>query len=148
MLKRTLTARQWTALVVLMVGVATVQLANTSPSSDNKTPSDISLIPPQNKLLGFTAAVCACLLSGFAGVYFEKILKGSDITLWMRQVQLAIMSIPLAVISCYTSDYSSVTTNGFFHGYDAFVWFLVAQQSCGGLLVALVVKYADNILKG
>ena len=38
--------------------------------------------------------------------------------------------------------------SGFLHGYDNFVWFTVAQNALGGLLVAVVVKYADNILKG
>ena len=41
-----------------------------------------------------------------------------------------------------------IADNGFFHGYDNFVWFTVAQNALGGLLVAVVVKYADNILKG
>ena len=29
-----------------------------------------------------------------------------------------------------------------------FVIYLVVLQACGGLLVAIVVKYADNLLKG
>ena len=33
-------------------------------------------------------------------------------------------------------------------GYDLFVWYLVALNAIGGLIVAVVVKYADNILKG
>ena len=36
---------------------------------------------------------------------------------------------------------------GFFYGYDLFVVYLVALNATGGLLVAVVVKYADNILK-
>ena len=37
---------------------------------------------------------------------------------------------------------------GFFHGYDLFVIYVVMLNAMGGLLVAVVVKYADNILKG
>jgi len=36
----------------------------------------------------------------------------------------------------------------FLHGFDGTVWILVATQSLGGLLVAAIIKYADNVLKG
>jgi solute carrier family 35 (UDP-sugar transporter), member A1/2/3 len=39
-------------------------------------------------------------------------------------------------------------TNGFFFGYDNVVWAIVLLQAFSGLVVAVVVKYADNILKG
>jgi hypothetical protein len=50
----------------------------------------------QNPLIGFAAVVVSCLISGFAGVYFEKILKGSDVSVWMRNIQLALIAIPIA----------------------------------------------------
>ena len=84
---------------------------------------------------------------GFAGVYFEKILKGSDVSVWMRNVQLAILSVPMGLVTSYLKDGAKIADNGFFHGYDNFVWFTVAQNALGGLLVAVVVKYDDNILK-
>ena len=40
-----------------------------------------------------------------------------------------------------------ISEKGFYVGYDSFVWFTVVQNALGGLLVAVVVKYADNILK-
>ena len=40
-----------------------------------------------------------------------------------------------------------VFERGFFHGYDGLVATVVFLQAAGGLLVAAVVKYADNILK-
>jgi len=70
-LRKSLYPTQWLALIVLVLGVVLVQLANTD------SPVVAEGAPPQNRLIGFSAALCACLLSGFAGIYFEKILKGN-----------------------------------------------------------------------
>lgn len=75
-------------------------------------------------------------------------LKGADISVWMRNVQLSLLSLPFGLITCIINDHSSIASKGFFVGYDFFVWYLVVLQAGGGLLVAMVVKYADNILKG
>lgn len=139
-LRKQLRGTQWVALVLLTLGVALVQLSAT----DKGSTSDAG----QNRVLGCTAAIAACCCSGFAGIYFEKILKGSDVSVWVRNVQLSFLSIPLGVMTSLVNDYSNVTEKGFFHGYDAYVWYLVVLNAVGGLLVALVVKYADNILKG
>ncbi|KAG8181900.1 hypothetical protein JTE90_026059 [Oedothorax gibbosus] len=94
------------------------------------------------------AIVAACCLSGFAGVYFEKILKGSEVTVWMRNIQLCVSSIPLGLGSVFFVNYSEVSEKGFFYGYNELVWTVILLQAIGGLVVAVVVKYADNILKG
>merc|ERR1712156_1062696 len=142
MLNKKLISTQWLSLLILIAGVAMVQL------SDVKESKSSANVAEQSKVVGFTAALSACCLSGFAGVYFEKILKGSDVSVWMRNVQLALLSVPMGLITSYVSDGAKIADNGFFHGYDNFVWFTVAQNALGGLLVAVVVKYADNILKG
>jgi len=142
MLNKKLISTQWISLLILIAGVAMVQL------SDVKESKSSANVAEQSKMLGFTAALSACCLSGFAGVYFEKILKGSDVSVWMRNVQLAMLSVPMGLVTSYVSDGAKISEHGFFHGYDNFVWFTVAQNALGGLLVAVVVKYADNILKG
>lgn len=57
------------------MGVAMVQLSSSPPP----TVTNLNA-PPQSRLIGFSAALAACFISGFAGIYFEKMLKGSDIS--------------------------------------------------------------------
>uniref|UniRef100_U5ESQ4 Putative udp-galactose transporter n=1 Tax=Corethrella appendiculata TaxID=1370023 RepID=U5ESQ4_9DIPT len=149
-LRRKLLSTQWIALVFLLMGVAFVQLAQTDTSSVTAATKHQTMPANsnQNRLLGFSAALGACFLSGFAGIYFEKMLKGADISVWMRNVQLSLLSIPFGLLTCFVSDSRKIFDNGFFYGYDLFIWYLVVLQAGGGLLVAVVVKYADNILKG
>ncbi|XP_017870409.1 PREDICTED: UDP-N-acetylglucosamine transporter [Drosophila arizonae] len=159
-LRRKLFNTQWGALVLLVLGIVLVQLAQTDGGSGvgGATGNAISTAasatltsaeaPAQNRMLGLWAALGACFLSGFAGIYFEKILKGAEISVWMRNVQLSLLSIPFGLLTCFVNDASRIYNFGFFHGYDVFVWYLVLLQAGGGLIVAVVVKYADNILKG
>jgi len=141
MLGKKLIPSQWLSLVLLICGVAAVQLSDVKETGSHGAPD-------QSKVLGFSAALTACFLSGFAGVYFEKILKGSDVSVWMRNVQLALFGVPMGLITTYLKDGANIGEKGFLFGYDNFVWFTVIQNALGGLLVAVVVKYADNILKG
>nr|CAG4645645.1 EOG090X098P [Lynceus sp. MCZ IZ 141354] len=140
-LNKKLLSTQWFSLLLLMAGVILVQLV------ESESPKSIDGIE-QNRLVGFSAALAACVFSGFAGIYFEKILKGSDISVWMRNIQLSFLSLPFGLFTCLVSDWKQIHDKGFLFGYDAFIWYLIMLQACGGLLVAMVVKYADNILKG
>jgi len=55
---------------VLICGVALVQL------SDSKETGVTSVA--QDRVKGFAAALSSSVLSGLAGIYFEKILKGAS----------------------------------------------------------------------
>lgn len=41
-----------------------------------------------SQVVGLVAVLVACCSSGFAGVYFEKILKESKQSVWVRNIQL------------------------------------------------------------
>ncbi|KAJ1095464.1 hypothetical protein NDU88_000627 [Pleurodeles waltl] len=140
MLKKSLSRLQWVSLVLLFTGVAIVQLEQTG--SKKVQAAD------QNYLVGLVAVIVSCLSSGFAGVYFEKILKGSSASVWLRNVQLGIFGTSLGLLGMWYNDGAEVAERGFFFGYTPCVWTVIFNQAFGGLLVAVVVKYADNILKG
>lgn len=102
----------------------------------------------QNYTVGLVAVVISCMSSGFAGVYFEKILKGSSASVWLRNVQLGVFGTVLGMLGLWWNDGAAIAERGFLFGYTGMVWCVIFNQAFGGLLVAVVVKYADNILKG
>ncbi|KAH9258904.1 hypothetical protein BASA81_002968 [Batrachochytrium salamandrivorans] len=140
-LKRVLTIRHWRALLVLFVGVALVQLSTMQTTGKGGQGDPIK---------GLIAVAIAVLCSGLSGVWFERILKTTSGSIWVRNIQLSLISLVLAVgsIAMQSHDRRQVAEFGLLQGYSALVWSVVGVQSFGGLLVAVVVKYADNILKG
>ncbi|KAF2089405.1 nucleotide-sugar transporter [Saccharata proteae CBS 121410] len=200
LLGRTLSLRKWLSLVLLMLGIAIVQI----PSGDEAVSmdtlrdesqrffwprsieelrdlgsstakqlmrrsveatvaitkrsatyegieEDVAMQHPQlNASLGLLAVIVACVLSGLAGVYFEKILKESTTpaSLWVRNVQLSFYSLfPALFLGVAFVDGEDITRYGFFVGYNWVVWAAIIMQAFGGVVVALVVQYADNIAK-
>uniref|UniRef100_A0A4W4FAR2 Solute carrier family 35 member A3b n=1 Tax=Electrophorus electricus TaxID=8005 RepID=A0A4W4FAR2_ELEEL len=134
---------QWLSLLILMTGVVLVQW-----------PSDLTLVPELENLsagtqfMGLLAVLVACFSSGFAGVYFEKILKESKQCVWIRNIQLGLFGLAFGLTGVFAYDGDRVLTGGFLQGYNSITWIVVLLQALGGLVIAAVIKYADNILKG
>ncbi|OLY85096.1 UDP-galactose transporter [Smittium mucronatum] len=143
LLKTILGAVKWTSLFMLTAGIALVQLDSTSST---QTPS--AKTGTINKFQGLVAVGFACLLSGLSGVYFELVLKTTSKSVWLRNVQLSLYSLVPATLGILLVDGSDISKNGFFYGYTIWTFGAIMCQSLGGLVVAVVVKYADNILKG
>ncbi|KAL7269975.1 UDP-galactose transporter Gms1 [Rhizina undulata] len=162
MLHRSLSIKKWISLVLLTAGVAIVQIPPPSSTPPEEAADsvqarsatyegihgDTSLEPQMNRSLGLTAVVIACMISGLAGVYFEKVLKGSSATLWVRNIQLSFYSLfPAFFIGVVFKDGKEIMERGFFDGYNGVVWTAIAFQAAGGIVVALCVNFADNIAK-
>lgn len=169
MLHRSLSLKKWISLLLLTAGVAIVQLpspggstaAASTQSSDSTDANhqrrsatyegihgDNSAEPEMNRTIGLIAVAIACTISGLAGVYFEKVLKGSSTTLWVRNIQLSFYSLfPAFFIGVVFKDGSGIVQRGFFDGYNGVVWTAIAFQAAGGIVVALCVNFADNIAK-
>ncbi|XP_003383398.1 PREDICTED: UDP-N-acetylglucosamine transporter-like [Amphimedon queenslandica] len=143
LLRKQILKSQWLALGMLTLAVALVQWPSGGSESSTNTNSTNSM-----KLVGLVAVLLACVSSGFSGVYFEKMLKGSETSIWIRNIQLGILGLVFGLMAVFVTDYNKVMKDGFFQGYNIVVWTVIALQALGGLIVATVIKYADNILKG
>jgi UDP-sugar transporter A1/2/3 len=144
LLQRKFSLQKWLSLVLLTAGVAVVQISGSGDSHTNTQNSDDA---SKNRMIGLVAVLCAACTSGFSGVYFEKILKGSSTSLWVRNVQMGLPSTIIAYLTVFFKDAKEVGEIGFLGGYTPIVWTVVTVQAVGGLIVAVVVRYADNVLK-
>ncbi|XP_074990887.1 UDP-galactose translocator isoform X2 [Calonectris borealis] len=145
LLGTSLSRLQWLSLALLFAGVALVQAEQVRAPPGGPPPPPG---PPQSYAVGLAAVAASCLSSGFAGVYFERLLKTRGGSIWVRNVQLGAVGTAVGLAAMLAAEGSAVAALGFFYGYNPAVWAVVVNQAAGGLLVAVVVRYADNILKG
>jgi len=141
MLKRQYSWTKWRALIGLMMGVLLFSepIWNPANATDDKAKGG-------NAFLGTVAVLIEVSLSGFASIYFEKVIKTDPLQLgiWERNFQLALGSIPVYLVFIAGNGGG---TAGFLQGWSPMAFFLAFLGAAGGLLVALSIKHGDSILK-
>eukprot|EP01064_Diplonema_japonicum_P027814 TRINITY_DN410_c0_g1_i1.p1 TRINITY_DN410_c0_g1~~TRINITY_DN410_c0_g1_i1.p1 ORF type:complete len:384 (+),score=136.88 TRINITY_DN410_c0_g1_i1:50-1201(+) len=137
LLKKKLSKTQWISILILTLGIALVQTSQGSEPSQN-----------ENQFMGFVAVFIACCTSACAGVYLEKIVKQTKASVWIRNIQLASFGLVVGLFGSYAKDREAIMMHGFLQGFEPIVWVVIFLASFGGILIAVVVKYADNIMKG
>lgn len=115
LLGRTIKRHQWFALLLLSCGAAMVQEPKkSSPVADGSA---------SGLMVGITATVVACVCSSVASVYLEKILVESKPSIWVRNAQLCIFTIPIAWIGTLMVDDPYMKEDGSpLHGFNKVVW--------------------------
>ncbi|KEI37272.1 uncharacterized protein L969DRAFT_96358 [Mixia osmundae IAM 14324] len=220
LLGRTFTKQQYLAMALLTLGILAIQLdqpkASLPAPTSNATSTaavgahiarallkrslftraeeevtvDTGNAQLPNALLGVLATVTSAFTSGFAGVYFEKVLKkdqnttsdqngeaeydqlptedekdlSTDTTLTEESITtkpprpVSILVMTNLILSFYTilalpfviaalKGPSGLRLANLTTGFEPLVWLIVLWQAMGGLLIAVVIKYADNVLK-
>jgi UDP-sugar transporter A1/2/3 len=131
---------KWRALILLMLGV----LLFSSPIWGD--PEKQKTADGANAFIGTAAVLIEVSLSGFASIYFEKVIKTDPLKLdiWERNFQLALGSFPVYLVFIAINGGGKAGVGGAW----SFVAFMLALLgAAGGLLVALSIKYGDSILK-
>ena len=161
-LRRRFTSSKWISLLLLTTGVTMVQLRQMSPHAEAHS--------NHIDVWGQLAVLAAAITSGFAGVYFEKIIKepagrvnvtdkndAHDAVAVIDSPTLSglvLNNLRLACFSAFFAASGMALAYGrgvfihFFEGWDALVWFIVINSALGGIIVAITIKYLDNVVKG
>jgi len=128
----------------LVLGVLLISLeANPQTASCNVTPPHAAVVGTiASYTVGLIAVTLDSMLSGFATVYFELVLKTTSLTVWDRNLQLACYSM-LIYFPWAIYDHPSNP----FHGWSLVTLAVSLLGALGGILVALVIKYADGLAK-
>lgn len=156
LLQKSIKRAQWLAIAIMAFGIAAVQL------SDAKEEKQASMAnaAEQNVAKGLIVMLIACCCSGFASVYTELIFKnvGSDssqkkASVWLQNMQLAFFTMLITLFTfgvgiIMSSQQSADVDFSLLRGFTPKVWIMAVNNAVGGLLVALVIKHADNILRG
>ncbi|VDQ17947.1 unnamed protein product, partial [Trichobilharzia regenti] len=123
LLSKHLSRVQWISLAILFTGVVLTQLNDimksdtamnsTANGTSNNNNSSTNSNGNKNLLLGLSSVVLACSCSGFAGVFFEKLLKSSHKSVAIRNIQLAFYGVTVGIITVYLKDGQAIHKNGF-----------------------------------
>ena len=142
---------QLVALLLLIVGIVVVQEQGITDGSSPLHEHSVN----NKSSVGIAAVLLASLTSGTAGVLLETIYKTTtsrgtppfEHTVWTRNVQLSIISIPLAILGIYFADHTKIQRGNIFQGYDLVVFGVIFLQAAGGIIIALVLKHANTMMK-
>jgi len=114
LLRKQLSELQWFSLFLLFTGIAVVQLQpqqkSTAPVPAAASSSKVSAeVRHQNAMLGLAAVLAACVMSGFASVYFEKLLKHTSPSIYLRNVQLGLIGVIFGLGTAFYNDAAQVS---------------------------------------
>jgi len=175
LLNRRYSLQQWICIVTLSLGVAVVVLDQQQQQQGaSSIATNASLV---KGLTAVTMACFSSAMAGVYFEKVVKAIGSNTkhgendnksmtsttvptVSVWMRNIQLAFFTICTivarmiwqhgmsSIASSSSTTATTTTTQPFFHGFTGWVWLLVFLQAGGGMLVAAVIKYADNVLKG
>ena len=134
---------RWRALGLLVLGCTLV--ASPTFTGDKMAKTEQVML----SVFGYAAVLTEVALSGFASIYFEKVVKSTTevVTIWERNVQLGFYSI--IMYSCIIFyEWTDVSiTRAPWSNWSVLTIMVAALGAAGGLLVAATLKYADSIMK-
>lgn len=139
LLRKRFSRYQLLALGMLAAGIVLVQLQTSEESNSTH----------ETMYVGVCAMLTANLTSGYAGVFLERLFKrNGEQSIWVRNVQLCIFSIPISVVSVlFHRRAPNALANPLFAGFDSIVLLVILLNAVGGLISAFVMRYASAVLK-
>lgn len=102
---------------------------------------------PVKNFFAHFAIVWAVLCYGLSYVVLEKILKSSEVSLWIRGIQLNLFIVPFSLLMSFTNDWLNEDSRGFFENFNIVAWFFIIFKIAQQMMELFVIKIADSIYR-
>lgn len=152
-LKRRLTLVQWVCVLLLACGTAVAELPSAcTDSSDRSGEQEQGSGESTNRvgghLLGVLLIIVSSLMSSFAGVFSELLLKkdGHRLSIHFQNAVLYGWGVLFGVFGVSMAMWRDIRRNPF-EGYSGWVVAVILNQALTGLVVSAILKKADNIVR-
>eukprot|EP01064_Diplonema_japonicum_P000385 TRINITY_DN10272_c0_g1_i3.p1 TRINITY_DN10272_c0_g1~~TRINITY_DN10272_c0_g1_i3.p1 ORF type:complete len:309 (+),score=60.34 TRINITY_DN10272_c0_g1_i3:35-961(+) len=132
MLNREISSLQWSALMLLTLGLGTSKIGGQHFQGFN---------------LGHVLVVVVSTIGSTGDVYNEKLLKtDTEASIHLQNIKLYTFSVLLNGLG-YAVYEKQGTLNSATYGWNVFVVMLVFVNSFNGIAVSVIFKFLDNIVK-
>lgn len=135
-LKKKVSKLEWCSLTLMTIGCVVSQLENDSNA--------VMQISTNGLLLSMIMA----LLSSFAGVYTELVMKSEvkrDVN--VQNLYMYSFGILFNVATFRLPGFQLDAENGVLHGFTPLVWLMILNHAFAGIAVSYVMKYNNNLNK-
>lgn len=115
MLRKGLSTVKRLNLLGLAIALSVVQIQTGAAAHGGGGGGDSVVKHVMNPLKGSLPVSSACVTFALAGVYFGRLLEGSQSDLWVRNVQLSLFSLlPALIIVFFSGNSTSASSSGWF----------------------------------
>lgn len=130
---RSLSTQKWASIGLLLVGCALSQMRIDDMSSLFKS-----------SVVGYALVTAQCSISALAAVVSEKLLKETNQSIHLQNLQLYLYGVLFSLINL---EVEGVPMAEWHKGYNIWAVLGVICLSFTGLATSAVMKYADNLIK-
>lgn len=100
-----------------------------------------------DELYAYISIVLAIVCCGLSFSILEHNLKATDVSLWIRGIQLNIFVVPLAFTMSLTNYYLYEAPRGFFDNFNIIAYFFIIFLVACNMMELFVVRVADAMFR-
>lgn len=137
-------------LLTQILAILFISMGLTYFPHENQTMS--TLVPKllEDELYAYISILLAICCYGLCYAILEMNLKSSDVSLWIRGIQLNIFVVPLSLFICFGNYYINdghMEVRGFFDNFNIIAWFFIIFIVACNMMELFVIKVADCMFR-